>query len=195
MRVDFFKEIPGLSEAVSRENATRDAAFLDIETDICGIKIRQMTSRDLLILDGLDNGLVQGRTPTGNDIAHFLWRLSPSHRENAPIRRWFFVRRVRRLVYSKAVEACERYLNTTFQDSPGGGVSRPFASWVSHIVDLIASTYGWGEETILNEPLRRIFQYERCIRRHNNPEAILHNASDRLVGDFLRTRNQKPGGN
>lgn len=185
MRVDFFKEIPGLSEAVKRETDARDAAFLDLTTGICGVQIRQMTPEDLLILDGLDNPMVQGGPILPNKLAEFLWRMSPqSTKPFHTIRRFFFYQLVRMKNYHKSVESVRKYIEVTFQDSPSGGSGgkvRPYAGWLAQMVSHLAREFGWSEKQILRTPLRRLFQYEKCIIRWNDPEAPMINPSDRLV--------------
>src|SRR5689334_706017 len=85
-------EIPGYREAVKREMDIRDAAFLNITADICGIPIRQMTPRDYLILDGLGSPILDGRIATASreDIVKFLWFLSPEYRHGSWWRSWVF---------------------------------------------------------------------------------------------------------
>lgn len=188
-----WSDIPGLREAVKRENDIRDAAFLDLTTDICGVKIRQMTPRDLLILDGIGNPLMSGELPSPERLAEFLWLLSPRYANRALLRRFLFGRSIRRLDYMAAVKACWRYIEDTFQDSPGNsGVSAmPYAGWCAHLVNSMAINYHWSEETILNTPLKRIFQYLKCIRRHHDPQAPMHNPSDKLKGDYIRLLNAR----
>lgn len=188
-----WSDIPGLREAVKRENDVRDASFLDLTTSICGIEIRQMTPRDLLILDGIGNPLVANALPSPVQLAEFLWLLSPRYRNRSPVRRFLFARSIRRLNYIAAAKACSRYISDTFQDSPGGGgpASVPYASWCGHIVHTIATNYGWERNTTIKLPLKELFQYLRCIRRHHDPDCPMHNPSDKLKGDYARLLNAR----
>lgn len=186
-----YRNVPGLPEAVKRENDIRDASFLDLNANICGVEIRQMTPRDLIILDGIGNPLMGGTLPSPAQLADFLWKLSPHYAEHAPLRRWLFGRSIRRLDYMAAVKACWRYIEDTFQDSPAssGPSSIPYAGWCAYLLNNIAINYGWSEQTIINTPLKRLFQYLKCIRRYHDPEAPMHNPSDRVKGDYLRLMN------
>ncbi len=188
-----FSDIPGLREAIKRENDIRDASFLDLTTNICGVEIRQMTPRDLLILDGLGNPMMAGQMPAPEQLAEFLWFLSPRYADRAPVRRFLFGRSIRRLDYLASVRACWRYIEDTFQDSPSSsGVSyMPYAGWCASVVNRLAINYGWSEATILNIPLKRLFQYLKCITRYHNPEAPMHNPSDKMKGDYLRLVNAR----
>ena len=189
--------IPGLSEAVKRESDIRDVSFLDLTTTICGIEIRQMTPLDMMVLDGVGNPLMYGRIPSPVQLSFFLWKLSPKFRNNAPFRRFIFASQVewgiRGVNLPLAVAECRKYIADTFQDAPAGPEeqSTPYAGWCAHIVNNIASSYGWSEAEILNTPLKRLFQYLRCIRRNNNPNAPMFNASDKVKGDYLRMQNAR----
>ena len=174
-------EIPGYQEAVKRENDLRDAAFLDLKTDICGLKIRQMAPRDLLILDGLENPVTAFRVPTAEQLAFFLWLLSEDYSESK-IKRFIFGRIVRKLPFEKAVLSSWKFVSDTFQDSPArsGGRSTPYAGWCAHLVDTIASQYGWPEEMVLQVPFKRLFQFTKVIRSRLDTEYSPHNPSDKI---------------
>ena len=182
-----WSDIPGYREAVKRENDIRDASFLDLTTSICGVEIRQMTPRDLLILDGIGNPLMYGGLPSPAELADFLWKLSPLYKENARLRRYLFGVTIRKMNFIAAVQACRRYVDDTFQDSPASsGASAPYVSWCAHLVVNISTETGWSEAAILNTPLKRLFQYLKAIRRRDNPQAPMHNPSDKIRGDYIR---------
>lgn len=183
-----WNDIPGLREEVKRENDVRDAAFLDLTTNICGIEIRQMTPRDMLILDGVDNPILNGGFPTPYQLADFLWKLSPQFKERAWFRRYQFGRKCRNLDFVSAVIACRKYIEDTFQDSPGGSgpAGVPYAGWPAHLVTSLSSNPVEAEQVILNTPLKRLFQYLKCIRRRNDPNCPMHNPSDKVKGDYIR---------
>lgn len=177
-----------LRVAIKRENNIRDAAFLDLTTSICGIEVRQMTPRDLLILTGIGNPIVSYGLPSPPQLAEFLWFLSPKFKLNASFRRYFFIRKCAKIDFVAAIAACRNYIDATFQDSPASSTqsSGPYASWCAHIVFNIASETGWSDENIMNMPLKRLFQYLKIIRRHDNPRAPVHNPSDKVKGDYIR---------
>jgi hypothetical protein len=188
-----WSDVPGLTEALKRENDIRDASFLDLNANLCGVEIRQMTPQDLLILDGIGNPLMAGGLPSPAELADFLWKLSPRFKLNAPIRRFLFGRSVRKKEYLSLVKACGKYISDTFQDSPGssGPSSTPYAGWCAYLVNNIAMNYHWSEDKILRTPLKRLFQYLKCIRRYHNPDAPMHNPSDKMKGDYIRLENAR----
>lgn len=184
-------KIPGLAEAIKRENDIRDAAFLDLTTDICGIAIRQMTPRDLLILDGIGNPLIAYQFPSLAQLVDFLWKLSPEFKLHAPLRRFLFGRRCRKVNYLLAVRAIFKYLDATFQDSPAssGDPVMQYAGWPAYLITNLSDRPVADEQLILNTPFKRLFQYQKCLRRKNNPDAPMHNPSDKCKGDYLRKVN------
>lgn len=188
-----WSDIPGYREAVKRENDSRDAAFLDLTTNICGVEIRQMTPRDLLILDGIGNPLMEGKAPSPEQLAEFLWILSPRFSTRAPLRRFLFGRSIRRINYMEAVRACGRYIEATFQDSPAssGMKSAPYAGWCAHLITKLSNNPVADEQKILNTPLKRLFQYQKCLRRQRDPECPMHNPSDKLKGNYARLLNAR----
>lgn len=186
-------DVPGLAEAFKRENDIRDASFLDITANICGVEIRQMTPRDLLILDGLGNPLMAGGLPSPAQLADFLWKLSPRYQEGNSVRRFLFARSIRKLDYITAVRACWKYVEDTFQDSPAssGVSSTPYAGWCAYLVCNLSSNPVEAEKVILNTPLKRLFQYLKVIRRKNDPDCPMHNPSDKVKGDYIRLCNAR----
>jgi hypothetical protein len=71
------------SEAVYNESAIREAAFLPITLDICGITVGQFTPYHYLLLDFQRNPFITGGAdaPTAGHIAQFLWCVSVEFRE------------------------------------------------------------------------------------------------------------------
>src|SRR5688572_25311836 len=109
MRVNRF-DIPGYREAVEREAAIRDTAFLDLTADICGVAIRQMSAQDYLVLDGLGSPFLVGELPYDYDIVSFLWQLSPSRSNGWLNQYWFANRCGRRLRVEPVIERIQDYV-------------------------------------------------------------------------------------
>jgi hypothetical protein len=197
-------EIPGYIEAVEQENTNRNDAFLDLLTKILPcVHIRQMTPEDFVILDGLGSSILKGETPTPRDLTQFLWILSPERDKRFHfIRARWHGRKCRVFDYAgnanrfktfkTALAALKSYLEKTFQDAPGesGGAQIPYAGWPFHMTNLIASTYGWSHSEIMKTPLRRLYQYLRCIRRDNDPDCIFFNPSDSIRNRYTRMQRQ-----
>lgn len=192
--------IPGYAEAVKRENEIRDASFLGIEERINGVEVKPFTLRHMNALDSMRSPFLLDRKigmeiATPQDVAIFLWNVSPQFRVIRTgwdvFTHYRFIRSLRRLKFDETCKAIFDYVEEAFQDSPAGSSrkSMPFASYVAHIIDWIASTYHWDDDDILDKPLKRIFQYIRCIQRRTDGKAMFFNASDKIRGDFLRQLN------
>lgn len=193
------RDIPGYAEAVKRENDIRDAALLNLNTQICGVEIRQMTLRDWIVLDGIASQMFSAETPAMYDIARFLWLLSPKFQKRNRFARWCFVRSCRKLPYGECVAKIRRFIEDTFQDSPpsSGNAkwSPPQFSFAASVVHSIASAYHWPREIILSLPLKEIFQYKKIIRICSQTTgagaAAQRNPSDIIEIRYIRAERER----
>jgi len=75
------RDIPGLSELLEQgrevETETREDAWLGITRVIAGKRVRVMTVQDYTALLQFASPLLQRRLPTPDELAFFLWVLSP----------------------------------------------------------------------------------------------------------------------
>ncbi len=130
-------------------------------------------------------------------IATFLWVQSESFvPQDGFIARMIwksFMRKCRKLRYSEAVESIRAFMDDALCDRPGGSKSdgSPVSSWIAGAVHMVASKYHWTEEEILVLPVRRLFQYERCILASMGERAALFNRADALRADWLRDVNKR----
>lgn len=189
-------QVPGLREALDREASTRDESFLDLPRLICGFEALPLTPRHLLLLNGVSSPFICGGVPLPEDVALYLWILSPQFLAGQSFRaRWRrsrFLRRARSIEYIPAVEAIRDHLDDAFMDAPSGegGTAQPVACLTASLVDLFASEYGWPQSETLSTPLARLWQYRRLITRRDNPKAVLVNRySARVTGDWLAELN------
>ena len=196
-------QLPKYDAAVKRENEIRDAAFLDLATDICGCQVMQMTGWHWIILNGIDSPFVKGATqpPSASDLMMFLWVMSREFwfwniicgfkNGNTKLMKWRrkrFINRFKKLEYGKVVMRCIDFVRDTFQDSPASsedGVEKrhvPYFSFAAGLVHCIAGEYHWSRDSILRLPLKEAFQYQKAIdiiqqaRCGHNP--IVFNPSD-----------------
>jgi hypothetical protein len=184
-------EIPGLQTALDRERDLRDAAFLDLPAQICGVPVRRLTLRDLLTLCSMGVPAMHGRIADPAQAAQTLWFLSVDFDPSDRAARDAFIARVAGLPYLGLLVGIDTYLDEMLCDLPaasGSGAARvPTVSMIASVIDDIASEYGWDDEDILDKPVPRLAQYLRLIQRRHNPRAPLINRfSDRVRGDYLR---------
>ncbi|MDB6026301.1 MAG: hypothetical protein JWM68_2524 [Verrucomicrobiales bacterium] len=186
-------EIPGFREAANEEQFIRSAAFLPVTESICGIEVLPLTLAHFTMLEIARNPFVVGGNPVPEDIASFLWAVSPRYKPNAPFRRWWFVADLRDLDAEKVTAGIEAYMEDAFLDSPGGGKSDdalPTSSYAASLVDIIASEYCWSRSDILKMPFKEVFQYIKRMQKRANPKAPLFNKkSDKVKSEFLQARN------
>ncbi len=199
--MDLLDQIPGYREALDRESQSRRGAFLGLPEIICGLSVLPLTLSHLLLLQFAGSPFIlTGRTPTPGEIAQFLWIVSPQYDRVRELpadtwefrrTRWRFLRSIRKLDYVSVCKSISVYVDESFQDSPGGsGENRiEHYSGVASIVAAIAAELHWSEAEILRIPLKRIFQYQRCIIKRHDSKAIFFNPSDRIRGEWLSMLN------
>lgn len=187
-------QIPGLREAVEKEQFIRDTAFLDIPEQICGIDVKPLTLRHVLALSLVGSPFMVGGNPSPVDCAQFLWCVSTSWSPHSRWRRKLFIRRCRRLKFSTLAKSIEEFVDEAFQDSPATtdcGDRQSFYSFAASIVDTFASEYGWPAHYIIDMPAKQLFQLMSVIRKRKNPAAILFNPSEKVRGRWLDQINSK----
>jgi hypothetical protein len=103
------------------------------------------------------------------------------------------LRRLGRVSYSNAFDSISDFIGEAMQDSPGGaggdGEAISYYSFGASLVDCLAKEYGWIEASILDMPLKRLFQYLKVISRRNG-ETTLFNPSDKVRGKWLAELNK-----
>lgn len=200
-------DVPEYAAAVKKENDVRDAAFLDLPADICGVKIRQMTAWHWVVLAGIDSPFLRSGVfmPEPEQVLMFLWVMSPMFErlskavlQNTAVGRWRqrrFIRRYKHLDYKRCVDGICAFVKDTFQDCPEGGEENdkrkaPNISFAAGVVHAIACEYGWNERDIVQMPLKRVFQYLNMIdalnRARNGEEPSWVNPSDSVKYKIIR---------
>lgn len=186
--------IPEYAEAREREETARDAAFVLEHDDICGVPVKPLSLRHFTLLVAIGSPFVCAGELTATEAARFIWIVSAVRcRNDTAQARDRFLKSIRGLNFVHACQGISRYLDEAFQDSPGGGSSnRPLStSFAAVLVDMIAREYGWRESDILDMPLRRLFQYLRCIRHHHDPDAVFVNPSDAVRRRWVKENVKK----
>jgi hypothetical protein len=172
------------------EENLRAAAFLPIPEKICGIEVVPLTLRIILRLTASRSPFMIGRSIRAGHIVAFLWAVSPGYslrtkraRESAKVR---LVEKAAAIPYIRARSAIRKYLYYAWLDRPPvnrkkKGTPLPVC-FAAAMVHHMAKAYGWTEETILEIPIRRLYQYLNMIRLEGNPNAVTFNPIvDRLT--------------
>ncbi len=186
---------PDYRQALDREELIRSAAFLGVTELICGVEVMPLTLEHLCRLQCVGSPFVSGGTPLPEDVAVFLWAVSPEYSQKARFKRYLFCRKVRGIKWAEGVEAINAYLNESFEDAPAEkslGFSAPYWSSYASIVALLAGEFGWTERDIIRMPLKRIWQYVRIAKKQRNPDETFTNKHServrRLCLDRLNNR-------
>ena len=182
------EEIPAYEAARKAEQEARDLAFCDWPVPLCGLEVKQFTYLHLLVLGNCGNAFVEGGEPTVEDVAFFLWVVSPEYRPNCEAKRNEFIEAIaERVQFMASCREIYEYLDAAFMDSPGGSGApgKSYTSFVAPICDIFAHEYGWDDQVTLNKPVARLNQLLRRIRVRRNPKAIQFNRSDRILSQAM----------
>jgi hypothetical protein len=192
--------IPGLREARDKERQNRALAFSDIPWTVCGLDVVVLTPRHRLEFQLVRNAFTVGGTVTQADVFQFLWRLNPSFKKRV----WFgsfawFARRkvalaVKELDMDSATLEILTYLASMLQDLPEGGGTRDtsnppenYVHWLSCEANFYLARYnGFSVPVLMDTPYLVLQQLYRAYRLSNETHPNFINASDKLIGDYMR---------
>ena len=161
-----------IREAANLEKKLRLEALIGIDSEIGGIKIRQMTGFDVLQLQYAENNIITGATPDETDFAHFFLLLK-SDKEKRNQGNLFKVI-LKKLKDPKFIEDVYTYVEHSFIDLPNVPTNNKQEKsydanpsvWLTSIIDTLACEYGWTYEEIMSSPLSRTLQlYQHLLKR------------------------------
>ena len=161
-----------IKEAADLEKRLRLEALIGLESDIGGIKIRQMTGFDVLQLQYVENKIIIGGVPDDSDFAHFFWLLKSKEEKRSQVKLFHFI--IKKMKNPEFVKEVYDYIDHCFLDLPTfGGGSKQSGSYdasstvrLNGIIDNVASEYGWTYDQILSAPLARTLQlYQYLLKR------------------------------
>ena len=122
-----------------------------------------MTIRHFFILDGIQSPYLTNTQPTPEDMAIFLWVLSPRYQPNEAAREKF-CEDIYSVNIQQATKDIERYLIATFQDAETDAADhKKYANYITYLVDLFGREYGWQPDAIMEMPMRQLYQINTAI--------------------------------
>jgi|GEM_PF-1565342 hypothetical protein len=202
-----FREIPGFADALRREASVRREAWAHSHTQICGVRVRVLTLRDVVILEELQNGFFcPWRFDSDEEYlshcAQLVWWLSdlpkPPIYSRSIFHPWVAGRQRQLLSYlarhpKRLAEETNKFLRDSFMDAPKGSGSQgtAVAAMPAYIADtLAAGGFKISVDEMLDMPIARLWQLVRLSTRriYGTP---LTNESDKLATDFLAGANQR----
>jgi len=157
-------------DAAAFEKKLRMEAVVGVDQEIAGLKLRQISVRDLLHLEFTENRLTMGEEPCLEDLMAFVLMLS----NDKPFFKSRYAKKVGSIIRENEDVRLDLicYFNAAFTDMPSGvnpsGVSEKFDSTVSVVtlVDGIAFNYGWTLDDILDTPVSTALQLlQRILQR------------------------------
>lgn len=179
MALSFDELAPKLHEARARYHASAVEAFAGVEPRLCGVEVLPFTPRMFVELDGSGNRFLSGREePRMEDVAAFLWRISPVYNRIDSAMRSDFIFALPIALYpssdQEVVSQIFEYMRRAWAGMPlfKGKTSKQqsISTWISHLVHMFAKEYGWTEEYILDLPFRRLWQYANRVLEEQNPK-------------------------
>ena len=184
-----------IAEAKDRESRSRFEAFIDSENEMIGeFEVVPLTLRKYSILS-VSNFWQDSdsRVP----ILRFLWVMSPDF-STSPTEAKEFINDHWNCQFEGYSVEINNFINRFFYFSPAKSVkakSKGSGEWISNMVDIFASEYGWTEDQILDLRLDRLFLYLQRIRSRNSKDAIeFSSEADKLQQEFMDIVNNKPTG-
>lgn len=157
-----------LAEAAEAEAAARRAEdFIEVSRTVCGLELRQVTPRDLLLLDYAGSPFIRGGDIAPASIAQFLWQMLERQPQGWLSRRRFF-RHCAALGYDDSVAQIKAYIDRHFADAPKGGGGAPGqpigTSFVAPlIVRIAAGIPSLTPPAIMDTPVSQLFQYQKIL--------------------------------
>lgn len=202
-----------MNKAIYRESAVREASFLNVTYDICGIAVRQLTPYMYLLLDFTNSPFLKGGecedSEMRNHIANLIWICSPAFKENdTTAKRQFIADNLATLDYVQAIKDISEFMADMFMDSPpykekaeANKTYKPvYYAWITGYIDALASQYGWDYEKILHMPMPLILQFNNAIfarkmSEAGKPAVLVNNLSDpvmkKIHDEHIRLKKEK----
>ena len=161
-------EVPKeLQELVFEAQCWANEAWVVASEDCFGIKVKNMTLRHLMMLDGVETPFLKGGDIKDEDIALFLWIVSEDYSMDPRQKKEFFKKAVK-VKNIPCIKWIKQYLKKSFSDADTMSMGeKGQAYFISYFVDLFAREYGWSFEQIMELPLRIGFQLLTAINERN----------------------------
>jgi len=124
------------------------------------------------MLEGIESPLFKGGNINAEDLAVFLWVLSPKWKPCQKAREEF-CKEIRTVNIKEACQHIEKYLSATFAEADTGSEDKKkkYANFISYIVDMFGREYGWTIGEIMALPMRQIYQLSTAIGERYAAEA------------------------
>lgn len=197
-------EIPGYEDALREERRLREEIFLDVPAVIGGVVVNHITPSLLARLAQMRTPFICGGEYNEAETLRFMFAVwsefvPQSHPEfNDKILMLTALLRQRFPDNFLALEdEIDQFISVTFMDGPRGGPeSVPYVTGIAwHVYQMAKEPYGWDEQRTLDTPLRKIYQYLRCLKLERG-DIMFNELSDTVKANWLQElRENKITGN
>lgn len=192
-----------IKQVADFERKLRLEGLLNIESEIGGIKVRQITGSDILKLDYAENRLIIGGDPDESDFLSFFLMLKSDKEKRSDLKLCKTV--IKKIEDKEFVQEIYGFINYAFLDMPNtkGGSSSVVVGaksynasssvWLNGVVDTMASEYGWSYDQIMEAPLARTLQiYQYLLKRILGDKYNIRNplTSQASANEMNKLRNQ-----
>lgn len=170
----------------------RNLAWFPEPWTIAGKEVRVMTLGDYRALSLIGSPVIHGGSYSDEDVARFLWVLSPEFSRDSELFAVFALEVADGLAGCR--EELDEYLDFLFLDEPpssSGGRSIA-TSYIGSLTHAFASSYGWSIAKILLIPVPQAYQLIKLIRRSSNPDAPDFHGGEARINVFLNYVNSLP---
>jgi len=171
-------------------------------------------ARSPFLLRGIGVPGLVAKPGVETDVLTALWIISPRWRASGRARDAFLrskpVRNLMRLPIDQPVAALLNYVDEAYIDAPpGDGESKSYYAFEISVAVEMSRAFGlpldfwnrhpvrdfvrWltGKPSPLKVPLKILFQLRKAQRHTDHPEAIQHNASDKILADGVAAMNER----
>jgi len=169
-----------IAEAAAFEKRLRLDGVMGITENLHGIKFRQITILDFLRLEFTENRLTKGEEPQMDDLVSFVLMLSADN----PFFKSRYARKIGKMLRENQDFRQEIicFFNASFNDSPSipgkeSGIQQHEDNSVSmlSLIDVIASSYGWSFNEILNLTISSALQLVQRILKRTSDKYVIRN--------------------
>lgn len=183
------KYVPELNGKIQHEAERRADAFSDMPFTTFGEELRQMTPKDLVFLEGMDNPFVAGGPElTFGDSAFFLWHLNALNEPERPLVNAFRRGKFKARISARAEEHGEdvaiaeifAYIDRIFIDLPSPDpkdktdTKPPTVHCVAPLLIDVASVIGprdpMNGKMLGDTPIPRLIQYRSAAQQRGGGE-------------------------
>ena len=201
-------EIPGYREALQRERHLRDTAFLGGFEIVCGVEVKPLSLRTLLLLEFAGNGYVNPCYFDNDNeaLAHALqviYFCQPSFKApqtpkyhfwsewiDAIKQNWFLRKITKGKKADVLLSEIKDWIADAFMDAPSGQATgyqkQSYASYPAYVLDLFGEAgLMFSEDQIMDMPLKKLWQHWR-VSVHRLHGAVLTNPSDEIAVEKIK---------